>query len=56
MHEKQKKYLADSYLIYDKDEIKQIDITSSKYRKKNSVPLALMSGKSSPSSKNQIAK
>ena len=38
MHEKQKNNLQDSYLIIDKDEIKQIDITSSNTGKKISVP------------------
>ena len=38
MHGKQKNNLQDSYLIIDKDEIKQIDITSSNTGKKISVP------------------
>ena len=38
MHQKQRNNLKDSYLIIDKDEIKEIDITSSNSGKKISVP------------------
>ena len=38
MHQKQRNNLKDTYLIIDKDEIKEIDITSSNSRKKISVP------------------
>ena len=38
MHQKQRNNLEDSYLIIDKDEIKEIEITSSNSGKKISVP------------------
>lgn len=38
MHQKQRNNLKDTYLIIDKDEIKEIDITSSNSGKKISVP------------------
>ena len=38
MHQKQRNNLKDSYLIIDKDEIKEIDITSTNSGKKISVP------------------
>ena len=38
MHQKQRNNLKDSYLIIDKDEIKEIEITSSNSGKKISVP------------------
>ena len=38
MHQKQRNNLEDTYLIIDKDEIKEIDITSSNSGKKISVP------------------
>ena len=38
MHQKQRNNLKDSYLIIDKDEIKEIDITSTNSEKKISVP------------------